>query len=68
MLALSGDGWNPHLKLEYAKMCIRTVVEQVQADRKKKELSEEEELNEEFNIAVISLESSAIDEEKEELI
>ena len=68
MLALSGDGWNPHLKLEYAKMCIRTVVEQVQADRKKKELSEEEELNEELNIAVISLESSGSDEEKEELI
>ena len=34
--------WNPHLKLEYAKMCIRTVAEQAQAERKKKELSKEE--------------------------
>ena len=26
MLNEMGDGWNPHLKLEYLKMCIRTVV------------------------------------------
>ena len=68
MLANAGIGWNPHLKLEYAKMCIRTVVEQVQAERKRKEKSEEDCVNEELNIAVISLENSSTNEEKEELI
>ena len=29
------DSWNPHVKLEFAKVCIRTVTEKVQADRKK---------------------------------
>ena len=37
MLNDTPQGWDPHLKLEYAKMCIRTVVEKVQADRKKKD-------------------------------
>ena len=49
------DGWDPHLKLEYAKMCIRTVVEKVQAERKKFEQTEEDNINEELNCAVESL-------------
>ena len=48
--------WDPHSKLEYAKMCIRTVGEQMQAERKRRELSEEEELNDELNMAINSLE------------
>ena len=51
-----GRDWNPHNKLEYAKMCIRTVMEKVQADRKKKEANEEELLNLEIDIAVSALE------------
>ena len=34
MLETMPTYWNPHLKLEFAKMCIRTVVEGVQAFRK----------------------------------
>ena len=49
------DNWNPHLKLEYAKMCLRTVVEKVQAERKRFETNEEESINEELNNAVSSL-------------
>ena len=48
--------WNPHLKLEYAKVCIRTVSEKVQADRKKQEKSEEDLLNYEMEIAMMALE------------
>ena len=48
--------WNPHVKLDYAKMCIRTVTEKIQAERKRKELSEEEMLNLELQIAIASLE------------
>ena len=50
--------WDPHLKLEYAKMCIRTIVEKAQADRKTREASEEDLLNAELDLAVKSLESS----------
>ena len=50
--------WNPHLKLEYAKVCIRTVTEKLQADRKKQEKSEEEYLNMEIDIAMATLEKS----------
>ena len=51
----AGRDWNPHLKLEYAKMCIRTVGEQLQAERKRREKNEEEELNEELNLAISKL-------------
>ena len=68
MFAHAGNGWNPHLKLEYAKMCIRTVVEHTQAERKRKEKTEEEGVNEELNIAVTSLENSPSDKDEAELI
>ena len=42
MLATMPPDWDPHKKLEFSKMCIRTVVEKVQADRKRLEKSEEE--------------------------
>ena len=55
MFGRMDPNWNPHLKLEYAKMCIRTVAEQAQADRKKKELSEEEEISGELNLAIAAI-------------
>ena len=48
-------GWNPHQKLEFAKVCIRSVVEKVQADRKRKEITEEESLNSELEISINKL-------------
>ena len=47
--------WNPHLKLEFAKVCIRTVVEKVQADRKIGEVGEEDLINEELDLAIDKL-------------
>ena len=52
MFSSAPSHWDPHMKLDYAKLCIRTVVEQVQAERKRKELNEEESLNEELDTAV----------------
>ena len=49
--------WNPHLKLEFAKMCIRTVVEKIQAERKRQEVADEECLNEELDTAIKQLSS-----------
>ena len=63
-----GEGWNPHLKLEFAKMCIRTVAEKLQADRKKKDKSEEEEVNEELNLAINALAGEISEEERIEVI
>ena len=47
--------WDPHMKLEFAKVAIRTVCESVQAERKVKEKSEEESLNEELDMAISKL-------------
>ena len=47
--------WNPHLKLEFAKMSIRTVVEKIQAERKRAELSEEDNINEELDTVIEQL-------------
>ena len=47
--------WDPHMKLEFLKVCIRSVVEKVQADRKRIEKSKEELLNEELDTAVTKL-------------
>ena len=52
MLNQGSASWDPHMKLEYAKMCLRTVAEKVQAERKRREKSEEELLNEELNLAI----------------
>ena len=57
MVNTSGSDWNPHLKLEFAKMCIRTVMEKAQADRKVKEKTEEDYLNIELDIAVRTLQN-----------
>jgi len=46
------------MKLEFAKLAIRTVVERIQADRKKKETSEEDLLNREIDITIQELAKS----------
>ena len=57
MMETAPHDWNPHLKLEFAKVCIRTVVEQAQAERKRQEKTEEEELNDEIELSVNKLAS-----------
>lgn len=37
--------WNPHNKLEFLKVCIRSLAEKEQADRKVRECREEEDTN-----------------------
>ena len=44
--------WNPHQVLEFAKVCIRTVVEKIQAERKRRVQSEEDRINEELELAL----------------
>ena len=61
--------WNPHLKLDYIKMCIRTVWEKAQADRKRNEKTEEDFLNEELDKAIKRLAQVGISlRDKEELV
>ena len=60
--------WDPHTKLEFAKVCIRTVVERVQADRKKTEVTEEDSLNEELNRAIDQLATGSTTGRTENLI
>ena len=60
MFATVSADWNPHQKLEFAKVCIRTVVEQTQAERKRKEKSEEEEIDEELDTAIGKLSSGEL--------
>ena len=60
--------WNPHQQLEFLKMCVRTVVEKVQSDRKKKELNEEEMLNEELEVAVGELARGAATHNRQGLV
>ena len=50
--------WNPHLKLEFAKMSIRTVCERIQAERKLSEKTEEDMVNEELDCAIGTLRAS----------
>ena len=69
LFGMSPADWNPHLKLEYLKMSIRTICEKFQADRKRKELNEEELTNLELDIAIKSLEDDGISvERRQELI
>ena len=55
MLATMPSNWEPFNKLEFSKVCIRTVVERVQAERKKLEKGEEDLLNEELDCAIEQL-------------
>ena len=55
MLSEIPGHWNPHQKLEFLKVCLRTLLEKAQADRKKKEVSEEHYLNLELDLAIKAL-------------
>ena len=55
--------WNPHMKLEFLKVCIRTVIEKSQAERKKRERSEEDSINEELDTAVEKVSSGQLSTE-----
>ena len=70
MFSTSDGCWNPHTTLEFAKVCLRSVVERVQAIRKKKEKSDEEEVNDSLNRLIEKLGKISTEEreEKEELI
>ena len=57
MYAGGPQDWNPHMKLEFAKLCIRTVTEKVQAEAKRSEKCEEEIISEELNLAIKALEN-----------
>ena len=48
--------WDPHQRLEFLKVCIRTVFENAQAERKRRELSEEELVNQELSTSITALE------------
>ena len=61
--------WSPHLKLEFAKVCIRTVTEKVQADRKKLEKTEEDFVNYEIEISIAALQNRDLSQhDREDLI
>ena len=60
MINQASHSWDPHMKLEYSKMCIRTVMEKAQADRKTREANEEELLNTELDLAVKTLEGTSL--------
>ena len=51
------QNWDPHAKLEFTKVCIRTILERLQAERKRTEKSEEDAINEELEIALEKLSS-----------
>ena len=70
MFATCGTTWDPHLKLEFAKMCLRTVVEKAQALRNKRERDDEDGVNESLNKLVDRLSKLREDEgeEKQEII
>ena len=61
MMAGAPGNWDPHTKLEFLKVCIRTVAERVQAERNRRERTEEQEINEELNSAIEVLSKEALD-------
>ena len=64
MLETMPPDWNPHLKLEFIKVCIRTVAEKIQAERKSFEVAEEKSLNEELDTAINKLSAGSLDGEE----
>ena len=47
--------WHPYMKLELAKVAIRTVCEKVQAGQKVRERDEEDSINEELELVISQL-------------
>ena len=44
--------WAPRTKIEFLKVCIRTVAERIQAERNRKEKTEEQLINKELNASI----------------
>ena len=70
MFGTADSTWDPHLKLEFAKVCLRSVVEKAQADRKKREKSDEDGVNASINSLIEKLSSprGLEEEEREEIM
>ena len=68
MLATMPPHWDPHVRLEFAKVCVRTVSEKIQAESKRADISEEEELNVELNDTIDALGKAATGQRREQLI
>ena len=68
MFATTPATWDPHMKLEFAKVCIRTIAERLQAERKRTEKLEEETLNEELNETIMILEKAGLTEARTNLL
>ena len=49
MISTMPNGWDPHNKLEFAKVSIRSVAERIQAESKRDALTEEQTINEDLN-------------------
>ena len=63
------DNWDPHMKLEFLKVSIRTVAERLQAERNRNERTAEEDINEELNAAINALSKEGLsDGGKERLL
>ena len=68
MFGTRDPNWDPHTTLEFAKMCLRSVVERVQAEKRKKDRSDEDEVNESLNRLIEKLGGVLEVDEKEEII
>ena len=64
LMNMASNDWHPHLKLEYAKMCIRSIAEKHQALRKTSEKNEEDILNEELDTAIKALSANDMPESR----
>ena len=56
--------WDPHMKLEFLKVSIRTVAEKLQAERNRAENTAEEEIDEELNAAINVLGNGNLTEDR----
>ena len=64
MLATMPAYWDPHKKLEFAKVCIRSVAERIQAENKREFISEENAINEELNDTIDALSKVTLEGER----
>ena len=68
LVNMAPNHWDSHTKLEYAKMCLRTVAERRQAERNRKERTLENEIDEAVNRAIKELAEEVQEEHKIEII
>ena len=68
LIEMMPANWDPHLKLEYTKMSLRSVVERIQAERNRKERTMEKEVDEAINRAIKELAGEEQEEQKLEYI